>query len=170
MRRKRLSIVAVVCLLGAISAWAQSKSVVGTWKVDIAQSDFGSGPAPKSITVTILQDTPKMLSWRVHMIGHDGKVIAYSWKGPEDGTMHPVMENGKESGTQSAKREDDGSLTRHGEDPDGSSFDARSKLSDDGNTINEEITAKTKDNKESKSKTVYQRVKSQKKGADQKPS
>jgi hypothetical protein len=104
--------------LFGIIAWGQSKhSQVGTWKVDIAQSTFGSEPLPKSITVVILRDTPELSSWRVYGLDENGKAFAYSWSGPIDGTMHPVMENGKEIGKQSAKREDDGTLDRHGEDP-----------------------------------------------------
>jgi hypothetical protein len=157
MRRSILSATAICALFG-VSTWGQSQhSQVGTWNVDIAQSTFGSEPVPKSITVVILKDTPQLLSWRVHGVDGNGKAFAYSWSGPVDGTMHPVMQNGKEIGKQSAKREDDGALDRHGEDPDGSAFDARDKLSDDGNTILEEATEKSKDGKETKTKTVYRR-------------
>jgi hypothetical protein len=166
---RRICLVAAGCAILAISAMAQSKhSGVGTWKVDMSQSDFGSGPAPKSVTVTILKDTPKMLSWRVHMLDDKGKPINYSWSGPEDGSMHPVMQGGKEIGKQSAKKQDDGSLLRHGEDPDGSSFDARSKLSEDGTSMNEETTEKSKDGKESKQKIVYHRVRAVKEAAEKK--
>ena len=147
-----------LCSLLVAGALAQSsKSAVGTWKLDTSESDFGSAPAPKSLTVTVLKDTPAMLSWRVHMLDDKGKAISYSWSGPEDGTMHPVLQNGKEVSKQSAKREEDGSLTRHDQDPDGSSFDARGKISDDGNTITEEATSKSKDGKEFKQKYVYHR-------------
>jgi hypothetical protein len=79
--------------------------------------------------------------------------------------MHPVMQDGKEISKQSAKREEDGAILRHGEDPDGSSFDARSRLSEDGNSMNEETTTKDKDGKESKQKAVYLRVPMKKKTA-----
>jgi hypothetical protein len=147
------------CTLFVLGALAQSKqSQVGTWKMDASQSDFGSNPAPKSVTVTILKDTPTMLSWRVHMIDDKGKNISYSWSGPQDGSMHPVMQNGKELSKQSAKTEGDGSLHRHDEDPNGSSVDAYSKVSDDGNSITDEVTAKAGDGKESNEKWVYHRV------------
>jgi len=126
--------------------------------MDASQSDFGSEPAPKSVTVTVLQDTSEMLSWRVHIVDDKGKNISYSWSGPQDGSMHPVMQNGKEMSKQSAKREEDGSLLRHDEDPDGSSTDARSKVSDDGNTMTDEMTTKAKDGKELKQKITYHRV------------
>jgi hypothetical protein len=157
MRKSILSATAI-CVLFGVTTWGQSKhSLVGTWNVDIAQSTFGSDPVPKSITVEILKDTPQLLAWSVHGIDGNGKAFAYSWNGPVDGTMHPVMQNGKEIGKQSAKREDDGTLDRHDEDPDGSVFDARGKLSDDGNTVVEEATEKSKDGKEIKTKAVYRR-------------
>jgi hypothetical protein len=132
---------------------------VGTWKVDIAHSDFGSEAAPKSITVTILKDTPRMLSWRVNGVGAKGEPFSYSWSGPEDGSMHAVIVDGKAGGDmQGAKREQDGTLVRREENSDGSSFEARSTMSADGKTITEATTSKSKDGKESKQSYVYRRV------------
>lgn len=160
---------ALIGLVFVACCFAQNnRSGVGTWKMDASQSDFGSDPAPRSVTITVLKDTPEMLSWRVHLIDGKGKAISYSWSGPENGSMHPVMQNGKEIGKQSARKEDDGSLLRHGEDPDGSSFDARSKISDDGNTMTEEATEKSKDGKETKAKTVYHRASATKKTSENK--
>jgi hypothetical protein len=69
------------------------------------------------------------------------------------------MEGGKPSGSQQrAKREQDGTQVRHGEDPDGSVFDAHDSPSPDGNTITEEITSKSKDGKENTIKYVLRRV------------
>ena len=48
-------------------------------------------------------------------------------------------------------------MVRRGEDNDGS-FEARSKVSADGNTLTDEITVKSKDGKETKERDVYQRV------------
>jgi hypothetical protein len=158
-----------VCALFATGALAQSKTAVGTWKMDTAQSDFGSELAPKSVTVTVLKDTPEMLSWRVYMIDDKGKSMSYSWKGPKDGSMHPVMQNGKEIGKQSAQEEGEGGIHRHGEDADGSTFDAHEKILEDGKTMNEQITSKSKDGKESNSKSVYHRVNGMKKTAEKNP-
>jgi hypothetical protein len=73
--------------------------------------------------------------------------------------MHPVMEDGKAgTDTQSAKREQDGTFVRHNESSDGSSFEARSRISADGKTITEATTSKSKDGKESKRSYVYHRV------------
>jgi len=63
----------------------------------------------------------------------------------------------QEPGKQSVRNEGN-ALIRHGETPDGSTFDARATLSADGNTVTEEMTMKSKDGKEEKGKTVMHRV------------
>ena len=156
--RKAVVSAVFACALLPVSAWAQSKqSQVGTWKMDASQSDFGSDPAPKSVTVAVLKDTPEMFSWRVQDVDDKGESNSYSWSGPPDGSMHPFMKNGKEVFKQSEKREEDGSILGHAES-NGSSTDARIKMSDDGNTIMEDITTKAKDGKELKQKITYHRV------------
>jgi hypothetical protein len=147
----------VIC---ASAVLAQDKpSFVGDWKLDVSQSDFGSEPAPKSMAATTKIDTPQMLSYRLHGVDDKGKAFSYSWSGPQDGSMHPFMVNGKPAGRQGVKREQD-TLVRHGDDSsDGSSFDARTQLSADGNTITDETTDTSKDGKVTKQKAVWHRVK-----------
>jgi hypothetical protein len=162
----------IACVsLALASAFAQQKaSSAGTWKLDLAQSDFGSDPAFKSVTINILKDTPQMLSWRVHLVDDKGKPSSYSWSGPEDGSMHPIIETGKSSDSQeSAKKDADGTLIRHGESTDGSSFDARATVSADGNTITDQIVGKSKDGKENKAKYVYHRAAATSASPDKKP-
>jgi hypothetical protein len=85
-----------IALLWAILAvsigLAQDKpSLAGNWKLDIVQSEFGSGPAPKSVAGTIFKESPQMFSYRSHGIYDKGKPFSESWSGPEDGSMHPVI-------------------------------------------------------------------------------
>lgn len=152
---KRASSVAWIFLLGTV-AFAQSASLTGIWELDMEQSDFGSEPAPKSTTSTV-KDTPKMFSFRGHGIDDKGKSLSYSWCGPPDGSMHPTTENGKVTGKSSIRKVGDG-FVRHGENTDGSSFDAKATVSSDGNTITVESIAKSKDGKETKQKTLWHRV------------
>jgi hypothetical protein len=155
--------VAVVMALHASLAIGQTNaakaSPVGTWKLDLKQSSFGSEPPPQSVTLTILKDTPEAGSWRVDVVDDKGQSMSYAWTGPQDGTPQPVKSaDGKEIGKESLKRDGD-ALLRHGEDSaSGSSFDARSTLSADGNTITDVTTMKSKDGKTSKTTTVYRRV------------
>ena len=138
---------------------AQDKpSLAGNWKLDIAQSEFGSGPAPKSVAGTIFKDTPQMFSYRSHGIDDKGKPFSESWSGPEDGSMHPTLVNGKPGGQAGYTREPDGTLAQRGEDADGTTFEARISMSPDGNTSTIEGTSKSKDGKESREKQVWHRV------------
>jgi hypothetical protein len=146
-------------LLAVSVGLAQDKpSTVGTWKLDLAQSDLGSEPPPKSWTGTILKDSPQMFSIRAHCIDYKGKPFVYSWSGPADGSMHPIMADGKPIGQASAQREQDGTVVRHGKESDGSTFESHVTLSPDGSTLTEEMTEKDQDGKEIKEKWVYQRV------------
>ena len=160
-------LVAAVSLV-SLPAFAQTnaanKSSVGTWKLDVAKSNFGSEPAPKAVTLTILKDTVELNSWRVDVVDDKGQSMSFLWSGPQDGTLQPVKDpTGKILGQESLKRDKDGALLRHGVDStDGSSFDARAVLSADGNTITDVMTSKAKDGKTGKMTSVYNRVKDMK--------
>ncbi len=147
-------------LIGSAIGLAQKKpSLAGNWKLDTAQSEFGSDPAPKSMICTVLKDTPQMLSYRAHVVDDKGKSLAFSWSGPLDGSVHPVLHDGKSVAQQSVTREQDGTLVRRGEDStDGSSFEVRDSISPDGNTLTEEATTKSKDGKENRQKSVWHRI------------
>jgi hypothetical protein len=137
---------------------AQDKpSMVGTWKLDIAQSDFGSDPAPKSMVGTITKETPQTFAFHAHGIDDKGKPFAYSWSGPEDGSMHPIMFAGKPIGQANAQKQPDGSIKRSGKEPDGA-FESHVVLSPDGNTFTEEMTEKSPDGKVVHQKVVFHRA------------
>jgi hypothetical protein len=158
---------AFFCVLITVSIGrAQDKpSLVGNWKLDVAQSDFGPDPAPKSMAATTQMDTPQKLAFRIHGVDEKGKPFVISWSGPEDGSMHPMITNGKQTGQQGVKKEPDGTLVLRGTDStDGSTFDGRAYLSADGNTFTEEDTYTFKDGKVNKQKAVWHRV-----GASAKP-
>ena len=126
--------------------------------MDLTQSTFGSEPPPKSLTLSIIKDTPEASAWRVDIVDTAGKSVSYSWSGPVDGTLQPLKSaDGQVVGKESLKRDGD-ALLRHGEDPsDGSSFDSRATMSADGNTITDVTTMKSKDGKTSKATAVYRR-------------
>lgn len=146
--------------LGVSSAFAQAnamkKSTVGTWTLDLAHSDFGSEPAPKSLTLTILTDTAESTSYQVTVVDAKDQSISYAWSGPMDGSMHPVKgPNGEEFAQESLRVDADGALLRHGVEAEGASFDGRATLSEDGNTITDVVTRTSKDGQTSKSTSVF---------------
>jgi hypothetical protein len=151
--------------LGASSALAQTtamkKSTVGTWTLDVAKSDFGSNPAPKSLTLTILSDTAESTSYQVTVVDPKDQSMSYSWSGPMDGSMHPIKgPNGEELAQESLRVDADGALLRHGVEAEGgASFDGRATLSEDGNTITDVVTRTSKDGQTSKSTNVFVRSK-----------
>jgi hypothetical protein len=153
----------LLCGLAALPALAQTNashtSSVGTWNVDMTQSTFGSDLAPKSITLTILEDTPQLLSWRVEIVDDQGKPFSYSWSGPKDGTMHPIKgPDGRQIGEESAKEDHDALIRRGGDATEGSSFEGHATMSADGNTLTDIITTKAKDGKTTTATTVMHRV------------
>src|SRR5690349_4380360 len=86
-----------VLLLIAINAQTQGaaggKSAVGSWKLNVDKSDFGSNPKPKSGSVTVSADSAASLKWHGSITSADGKTETYRFSGAEDGKQHPVTGN-----------------------------------------------------------------------------
>ena len=152
----------LVVLVSASLASAQTKapkpSAVGVWKLDVAQSKFGSEPPVKSATLTIVKDTPDALAWRYEAVDATGKPLVFSWSGPPDGSMQDLKAaDGQVVAKESAKRDGDG-VVGHGESPILGTMDRRSTISADGNTFTSVETVKTPDGKTNTTTTVYHRV------------
>ncbi|MGE3841822.1 MAG: hypothetical protein AB7I50_09565, partial [Vicinamibacterales bacterium] len=88
------ALIVAVLTLGSFNMLAQTNgsqaSPVGTWRIDLAKSTFGSDPAPKTMTLTILKYTPTLTSWRVDEVGSKGEATSYSWSGPLNGSLQPL--------------------------------------------------------------------------------
>jgi len=138
---------------------ASNASAVGTWKLDAAKSDLGPQEPPKSVTLTILKDTPQAESWRVELVMEDGNQVSYSWTGPQDGSLQPLKgSDGQVLGHAGQKRDKDGALLRHGTDSSGASFETRATLSPDGNTITDVLKGKMPDGTTMTQTMIYHRV------------
>src|SRR5262245_43825397 len=156
-------------LLAAPPAFAQAAashvSTVGTWKADLKESKFGGEEVPKSLTLTIMKDTPQLLSWRVDVVDAKGTAMSYSWSGPQDGTMQSVKgPDGKEIGKESFKH-DKGVLIRRGDSgKEGPTFESRVTTSADGNTMTDVVTGKSKDGKTMTQTVLWRRTPAAAKG------
>ena len=105
----RKSIACFGAILAIAAGLAQDKpSLVGHWKLDIAQSELGPEAPPKSVAGTISHDSPQLFSYRSHGVDSKGKSFTEAWSGPENGTMQPWLWNGKQIGQMSFTREQDG--------------------------------------------------------------
>lgn len=137
--KKALAFTALLLTAALPFAFAQSNSAVGTWKYDAAQSDTGSRPKPKSMTLHITKDTPQMLAWYLNGIGPDGKPIHESWRGPQDGSMHTLRRS--EGNGQASFQNNNGTFTIHEKTADGTDD---STVTNDGSTMTEHVTGTEK--------------------------
>lgn len=140
---KKLLAIATLLLTAALpSAFAQNASqatsYVGTWKLDVAQSDFGPRPKPKSMTLYITKDTPHMLAWHETEIEANGKTAHESWSGPTDGSMHVLKSTGGNG--QASFENNNGQITIHEKMANGVTADSNVTPSDGGNTMTENIS------------------------------
>lgn len=81
--------VALFALVGTSSVKAQSNPVVGTWKLNLTKSKFDPGPAPKSLTRTVVADGDG-LKYTFEGVGADDKPLSYSFSVKFDGKDYPI--------------------------------------------------------------------------------
>src|SRR3954468_10589225 len=91
MRKFSLSLVLLLSL--AITGIAQTKTkdiqsrCVGDWKVDIAASDYGKVPPPKSAKLHVPKCSADALTYTYSEVAADGKKYQETWSGKPDGKM-----------------------------------------------------------------------------------
>ena len=65
------------------------KNASGTWNLDVAKSEFGEAPKPKSAHLTVAIKG-KSLSWTSDVVGADGTRIKKFFDGAIDGKAYPI--------------------------------------------------------------------------------
>ncbi len=125
-----------------------------TWTLNLAESDFASGPSMKSDVFVMLTDTEKLAKYTDSMVDGDGKTWNSSWSGPADGTAHPVT--GMAGATFSTDAATDRSVMTL---PDGTAIACDFSLSPDKKKFINKCVAKTKDGKQANQTMVYDRTK-----------
>jgi hypothetical protein len=132
---KKVLLLLVLGIASTIPCASAPSKLVGTWQLDLSASDFGKDPAPKSITLTIFEDSTKKQGYREHRVNADGS-FDYEWRGTKDGTPHAVIVAGVPQTTSlAAIKEVNGDLVEHGIESDGTLLTSRLSLSPDGHTI-----------------------------------
>ena len=106
--KRALIFVAIALFVVVVSApaYAQTNPLVGTWKLDVAKSKFDPGPAPKSLTRTVVADGDGV-KYTFEGIAADGTAVSYGFSVKFDGKDNPIsgsMPQGAD--TISAKRSD----------------------------------------------------------------
>lgn len=105
-------------VLGVCAVMAQTETqgpMLGTWKLNVAKSDFGGGTKLGGMQVQVTSDTPGAVKWSTTMITTGGMQFTYSFAGAADGKDHPAV------GTQTtyAYAEDGANVTETQKDTDG---------------------------------------------------
>jgi hypothetical protein len=83
-----IAILAVVAS-GPLLAQSQSNPLVGTWKLNVAKSQYSPGPAPTSLTRTVVAQGDGM-KYTMEGVAADGTKLAYGFTVKYDGTDFPI--------------------------------------------------------------------------------
>src|SRR3954462_14220753 len=102
MRRGQLRVVvggAIVCMVFilAISVFAQTDPLVGTWKLNVSKSKYTPGPPAKEQTITYAA-VPNGLKTTVTGVDGSGKKMAYGYTAYFDGKDVPETGVGTPNG------------------------------------------------------------------------
>jgi hypothetical protein len=76
-------------LFSALVLLAEQDPRVGVWKLDVAESRFRPGPAPKSETVTVTQEGDWIVT-RSEGVEADGSKFSHSKRYKRDGKEHKI--------------------------------------------------------------------------------
>jgi len=105
MKSKAVAILlASMCLAVAVTAFASEQSAVGTWKLNVQKSSYGTMAAPKFEELIITTDKADRLEWKLRGASSDGKTYMSSYNGQIDGKYHPLLDS-MGNGTIAYKRE-----------------------------------------------------------------
>lgn len=135
---------------------AQGNPFVGTWKLNVAKSKFGPGPAPKSQTRTIVAQG-EGAKYTFEGIAADGTPFSYSFTVNYDGKDYPITGTGMAGGadTIAAKRvgthKVEATLKEGGKEI----GKAEAEVSKDGKVYTVKSKGKTADGKEYSSIAVF---------------
>ena len=102
----RFVAIAFLAVVSYSTLQAQSNPLVGTWQLNTTKSKYDPGPAPKSLTRTVVADGDGV-KYTFEGVADDGKPIAYGFSVQFDGKDNPIsgsIPSGAD--TISAKRTD----------------------------------------------------------------
>ena len=157
MKKAFLLVVFVIAFM--IPSSGAAGNLIGTWQLNLSASDFGSDPPPKSITLTILEDSKARLGYRVHRINSHGD-FNYAWRGTKDGTPSATVVSGVSStNSLEANKEVNGEIVGHGIERDGTLVVTRVSVAPDGHSITLNNTWIQFDGTEVKQKWVFDKAK-----------
>jgi hypothetical protein len=86
----------VIAVTGVLFATDLSTSAVGAWKLNVAESKYSSGSAPKSGTRTF-EERPDGVTVSYEYVEPDGSAVKYGFTAGFDGKDYPISGSGTSS-------------------------------------------------------------------------
>lgn len=126
----------------------------GTWKLNVAKSDFGENPKPISMLVKVESDTPELVKFSVTMTAASGMTFSYEYKGAADGKDYQATG----SASTFAYTEQDGVVTEVEKDSDGTVTKGTFAVSADGHVGTWTYTVTDPQGNVTHEKLIYNRV------------
>jgi hypothetical protein len=153
---KRVLFVLSLLVLCSGPMFAQDNPFVGTWKLNLAKSKFDPGPAPKSLTRTIVAQG-NGAKYTLDGVAADGKPFSYSFTVKYDGKDYPVTGTGMPGGADTIAIKLVGTNKAEATEKKGGKEvgKAEAEVSEDGKVSTVKIKGKTLDGKEFHSEAVY---------------
>jgi hypothetical protein len=97
------------------AATAHAYTFLGSWKLNVAKSNFGDGSILLAMTVKVTSATSDLIEYTATATYGTGSQGTYSFKGPVDGKEHPLTG----SASLYSYSDDNGVLVETQKDPDG---------------------------------------------------
>jgi hypothetical protein len=153
---KRVLFVLSLLVLCSGPMFAQDNPFVGTWKLNLAKSKFDPGPAPKSLTRTIVAQG-NGAKYTLDGVAADGKPFSYSFTVKYDGKDYPVTGTGMPGGADTIAIKLVGTNKAEATEKKGGKEvgKAEAEVSEDGKVSTVKIKGKTLDGKEFQAESVY---------------
>src|SRR5262245_37229726 len=150
-RSSTLTIGITYIALVAVSAGAQTPTLSGTWKLNVAKSDFGAVPPPKSMTVnvTIRNEKVRLV---VASVTADDQAQTYEMDVATDG--RPVV-NEKDGTSDSAQWEGNTLVLEHNSE--NFMLVRRVTMSDNGRTVTSKSVFKPTSGREVVTTEIFER-------------
>jgi hypothetical protein len=149
-RRTLLVLLALLTPVALLSQMTSKNMAAGTWKLDVAKSEFNLSLAPKSATVVIGDDGKIQYSEELA----DGKSRSWSVTPTSDGTPAPIT--GIENATLIEKRMDDRHVQHIWRFGDVAQM-GKSVISKDGTTMTYTLSGTNADGKQKQNIEIFEK-------------
>jgi hypothetical protein len=155
LRSTRFASAAVLASVLTLCAFAAQTHLPtpSTWALNLADSNFGGGPAMKSDVFVMVTDTAKWAKYTDATDFGDGKIVKTSWSGPADGSPRPIV--GMPGATYADTATTDTSVETL---PDGTAITCNFSLTPNGKKFINKCLAKLKNGKQVNQTIVYDRT------------